>query len=135
MSDTSIAATPVAPAPETFWGHIKGLLTADFASIEVFFTGTVWPAMKSFFETVVHDEVAALIPLAEEALAEIMGAVPAISSGSLQTFAMDAGRVLLATAQKAETAGLAVATSSLATAVHGVIAAAQTKLATTGTAA
>jgi hypothetical protein len=88
--------------------------------------------LKNFFTVLVPEEISALAPFAEEALGEAADAVPALVEGLIASGGNVAGAltgyvtalapVVLATAQKAEAAGLQVAGQSVVTAVQGAIA-------------
>jgi hypothetical protein len=88
--------------------------------------------LKNFFTVLVPEEVSALAPYAQEALGEAADAVPTLVEGLLASGGNVAGAltgyvtalapVVLATAQKAEAAGLKVAGQSVVTAVQGEIA-------------
>jgi hypothetical protein len=88
--------------------------------------------LKNFFTVLVPEEVAAIAPYAEEALGEAADAVPALVegliasggnvAGALTSYVTALAPVVLATAQKAEAAGLQVAGHAVVTAVQGAIA-------------
>lgn len=88
--------------------------------------------LKNFFTVLVPKEIAALAPYAEEALSEAADALPSLIAGlvatggnvagALTSYAAALAPVILATAQKAEAAGLAVAGQSVVAAVQGAIA-------------
>jgi hypothetical protein len=88
--------------------------------------------LKNFFTVLLPEEVAAIAPYAEEALGEAADAVPALVmgliasggnvAGSLTAYVTALAPVVLATAQKAEAAGLQVAGHAVVTAVQGAIA-------------
>lgn len=105
------------------------LFEADYAKAQEWFTGDALPFLKNFFQTTVEEELVAIKPLAEAALAQIAGDLPAMLTGGPMAWAEMAGQVLLATASSVEAAGITVAKASLATAVHSVIANAQAALA------
>ena len=88
--------------------------------------------LKNFFTVLVPAEIAAIAPYAEEALGEAADAVPALVegliasggnvAGALTSYVTALAPVVLATAQKAEAAGLQVAGHAVVTAVQGAIA-------------
>jgi hypothetical protein len=88
--------------------------------------------LKNFLTVLVPSEIAAIAPYAEEALGEAADAIPALVegliasggnvAGALTSYVTALAPVVLATAQKAEAAGLQVAGHAVVTAVQGAIA-------------
>jgi hypothetical protein len=88
--------------------------------------------LKNFFTVLVPAEISVLAPYAEEALGEAADAVPALVEGLIASGGNVAGAltsyvtaltpVVLATAQKAEAAGVQAAGQAVVTAVQGAIA-------------
>lgn len=104
---------------------------------------SVWTAMttyanegiaylKNFLTVLVPEEIAAIAPYAEEALSEAADGLPALIAGlvatggnvegALTSYIAALAPVIVATAKKAEAAGLAVAGHSVVIAVQGAIA-------------
>jgi hypothetical protein len=91
--------------------------------------------LRNFLTVLVPAEISALAPFAEEALGEAADALPTLIAGlvaggftpggdavALTAYASAVTPVLLATAQKAEAAGLTVAGAAVSTALHAAIA-------------
>jgi hypothetical protein len=90
--------------------------------------------LEDFTNQTLHNEVAALAPIAEKAAAEIATQLIA-DSDNLTAFAAHASTILTATAAAAEQAGVKAAGASLLTAVGGAtssVIAAAAQLATNG---
>ena len=86
------------------------------------FADQIYSWLQNFFNTIVPAEVTALAPFAEQAVEEAAESLPTLITGGLSAFATAVAPILLATAQKAEAAGITAASSSLITAVGGAVA-------------
>jgi hypothetical protein len=94
-----------------------------FANLEAWITGSAWPTIKSFFGGVVHDEVAAVTPLAQTAVANLATEeATALTSGNTAEAGDILAKVVGDTASAAKNASIQVGVQSLLTAVGGVVA-------------
>lgn len=89
-----------------------------FSNLKTWLTHTAWPVFEAFMKPVVHDEIAALTPIAEAAVANLMvQEAQALATGN----AKNTGHILAAVVTKTEAAataaGLSVGTNSLLVAV------------------
>ncbi len=97
------------------------LFEADYHAAAAWFTGEALPFLEAFFKSTLEEELIAIKPIAEAALAELGADVPAMLTGGLPAIATLGGQLLLSTALKLEEAGKTVALGSLHTAVAAVI--------------
>lgn len=112
MTDTTTTTTS-----PNLWKQVTGWVDTEFNDF------LTW--IKNFWNTVLPAEVSALTPYAEQAVEEAVIGLPALLTGGLPAYAAAVAPILLATAQKAEAAGVAAAGPSLLTAVGGAVANAQ----------
>lgn len=104
------------------------LIDSIHAALSGFVTaaGQLWhtklePWLSGLLSNVVHAEVTALMPIAQEATQELVADL-AGAKGNLQDFAAIAGQVLANAATKAQAASVTAVGSSLLTAVTAAIA-------------
>lgn len=80
------------------------------------------PWLKHMVETAVHDEVAALQPIASAAAGRLASSLATnLAKGDLKGFAASAGVILMETAEQAEVASIKAGGASLMAAVSGAI--------------
>jgi len=99
-------------------------MTTVWQKIEDFFKTEVEPALAGFFNTAEADLIAALTPLATEAVQELSDALSA-SAGNPTAFATAAGQVLTSLASKAEAASVEATGAALLQTATAAIAAIQ----------
>lgn len=92
------------------------VLWDDFAG---FWTNTVWPGLKNLLKTTVTNEVNALAPIAESAVATIEADLKAVTN--LSGAATVIGNVFTSVASQAEAAAVNAGAASLVTAVSSAL--------------
>jgi hypothetical protein len=112
-------ATPAAPT--TWFGRFIG-------GIEGFFTHDAFPFLKTLFYGTLMDEIHALAPLAEGAVAALEAELPLLLTQGSEGFLKAFNATVAGTTQAAEAAGLNVATHSVITASQAALANAEAKL-------
>lgn len=89
-----------------------------FSSIEDWASHTAWPTIKTFFGGLVKDEVAAVAPLANQAIAELAAEeATAIATGDAKDTGHILAKVVANTTQKMQVAGISAAAPSVLAAV------------------
>lgn len=89
-----------------------------FSNLEDWFSHSAWPTVKSFLSGLVHDEVAAVAPIAKQAVAELTAEeATAIATGDSKDTGHILARVVANTTQKMQVAGISAAAPSVLAAV------------------
>lgn len=93
-----------------------------FSNLEDWFSHSAWPTVKTFLGGLVHDEVAAIAPIAQRKVAELTAAeATAIATGD----AKDTGHILAQlvrdTTQEMQVAGISAAAPSVLAAVGAAV--------------
>jgi hypothetical protein len=108
---------PAAAVPTTWFGRF-------IYGIQNFVEHDAFPFLENLFKTTLMDEVAALAPIATQALASIEGALPMLATGT-EGFMKVFNQTVATTVQNAEAAGLSVGTHSIITAAQAALSNAQ----------
>jgi hypothetical protein len=112
----------------TIFQRVEAFLKNDLVSIEQFFTGEVWPALKTFLTSTIEEEVAAIVPILEGALPSILKDPAALFTAS--GWAAVANELTAVVLPAIEATGKQIASESLHTAIGAVLA--KTKASATG---
>jgi hypothetical protein len=113
----------------TALARVEGLLTADYASIKAWFTVSAWPFIQNFLTNTVEEELVALKPIAEAAVAAVIQDVAVLNSPLGWGAAVVS--VVEAMVPQMATAAITVANASLHTAVGAALSNLQAKMAAT----
>jgi hypothetical protein len=112
---------PAAPAPSNPIQDVENWFKNFVTSAESFFTGTVWPFVKTLFLSIVESELAMIQPLAERAAQEVESQLGTAftNTGDFIKFVNGVVANLL---QKVEANALQVAESTIMTAAQAAVA-------------
>lgn len=106
----------------TFIARFESIIANDWNALKTFFSGKVWPALENFFQNTIEEEVAAIIPILESELPNVVADLSALltpagwagAAAGLVSTAADA-------LSKIEVAGKQVAIESIHTAIGAVL--------------
>ena len=89
-----------------------------FFNLKDWFSHTAWPTVETFLGGLVHSEVAAVAPIAQQAVAELTAEeATAIATGDSKDTGHILAKVVASTTQKMQVAGISAAAPAVLAAV------------------